>query len=128
MQRPAPSGTVPTRAMVLVGAGAATGAAARWAIAGVADTGPGQLPWATLLVNVVGCLAIGVAARRVGPATDTWFVAVTGVIGGFTTWSTFANEARSLTDDGHPVLAAVYLGVTVGAGLVAVELGRRAAR
>ena len=129
MQRPATAiARVPARAMLLVGAGAATGATARWAVAEAIPTHPGQLPWATLLVNVVGCFAIGAAARRIRPATDRWFLVVTGALGGFTTWSTFANEVRGLTDDGHTGLAAVYLGVTLLAGLVAVEIGRGVAR
>jgi CrcB protein len=114
--------------MLLVGAGAASGAAARWAIAEIIETGPGQLPWATLLVNVVGCLAIGIAARRLRPATDSWLLVVTGALGGFTTWSTLANEVRALADDGHAGLALGYLAVTVAAGLVAVEIGRGGAR
>jgi fluoride exporter len=119
---------IPARTMVLVGLGAAAGAAVRWAIAEAIATDPGQLPWETLLVNVLGCLAIGVASRRVRPETDVWFLAVTGAIGGFTTWSTLADEVRSLAGGGHPALALVYLTVTVAAGLLAVEIGRGAAR
>jgi CrcB protein len=132
MRRPAATiatiPTIPARTMALVGLGAAAGAAARWAIAEVVATDPGQLPWATLLVNVVGCLMIGAASRRIRPASDTWFVAVTGALGGFTTWSKLANEVRDLADGGHGALAAMYLGVTLVAGLVAVEIGRRVAR
>jgi CrcB protein len=135
MRRPAAAmgtmtgiGTVPARTMVLVGLGAAVGAAARWLIAEVVTTAPGELPWATLLVNVLGCLMIGVASRRIRPASDTWSVAVTGVLGGFTTWSALANEVRGLADAGHAALAMLYLGVTLVAGLVAVELGRWVAR
>ena len=116
------------RSMALVGAGAAIGALGRWAVAELISTDPGRLPWATLFVNVVGCLVIGVAARRVRPATDVWFAWVTGALGGFTTYSTFANEVRGLAADGHPGLAGIYLGVTLAAGLVAVEIGRGVAR
>ena len=132
MRRPAATlatiPSIPSRTMALVGLGSAAGAAVRWAIAELVATGPEQLPWATLLVNVVGCLMIGAASRRVRPASDTWFVAVTGAIGGFTTWSTLANEVRGLADDGHATLAVAYLGVTLVAGLVAVEIGRGVAR
>jgi CrcB protein len=129
MRRPTASlAMFPARTMLLVGVGAAVGAGARWSIAEVIDTRPGALPWATLLVNVVGCLAIGVAARRLRPATDAWFLAVTGALGGFTTWSTLANEVRGLADDGHALLAVAYLAVTVAAGLVAVEIGRGVGR
>ena len=110
--------------MLLVGAGAAAGALVRWAVAEAIGLSPGRLPWATLLVNVVGCLLIGIAARRLAPATDAWFALVTGGLGGFTTWSTFANEVRVLNADGHPMLAVVYLAITLTAGLVAVEIGR----
>ena len=116
------------RSMLLVGAGAAVGALARWAVAEVVNTAPDGFPWATLLVNVLGCLMIGVVSRRLAPATDAWFAGVSGALGGFTTFSAFANEARTLADLDRPVLALVYVGVTLVAGLAGVEVGRAAAR
>ncbi len=116
------------RSIVLVGVGGAIGALLRWGVAELIASPPGDFPWATLLVNVLGCIAIGAASRRIAPATDTWFVAVTGVLGGFTTFSTFANETRTLVDLDRAGLALVYVGVTLAAGVVGVEIGRAAAR
>jgi CrcB protein len=114
--------------MALVGVGGALGALLRWGLAELIDTAPDAFPWSTLLVNVLGCLLIGVASRRLAPATDAWFAGVSGALGGFTTFSTFANEARTLAELDRPMLAVVYVGVTLVAGLIGVELGRAAAR
>jgi CrcB protein len=85
-------------------------------------------PWATLVVNLVGCLLIGAAARRLDPATPTWFAAVSGFIGGLTTFSAFANEVRALVDADRASLALAYVVVTLVGGVAAVEFGRAAAR
>lgn len=115
------------RWLLLAGAGGAIGALGRAGIAEIVPHSAGEFPWATLLVNVIGCLAIGAAARRLSPLGDAWRFAVTGVIGGFTTFSTFANEVRGLFDENEQVLALVYVTVTVAAGLVCVDLGFRGA-
>ena len=83
-------------------------------------------PWATLLENILGCLAIGViassAAVRRGPDWLRPF-AITGVLGGFTTFSAFALETGVLLDSGRALSAAVYVGATMIVGLLAVRLG-----
>ena len=116
----------PLRDTALVAAGAAVGALARWQIAELLDTEPGQLPWETLIVNLVGCALIGVAAARLRPGSASWLLAVTGLLGGFTTFSAFANETRSLLDAGRTEIAFGYVGVTLAGGLAAVAIGRRA--
>jgi fluoride exporter len=110
--------------LAAVAAGGALGSAARY--------GAGLVwphPTATLIVNLVGCAVLGfvvetVPARRqllrlfLGP----------GVLGGFTTFSTYAVETRVLMADGQPGTAVVYaLGTLVGA-LAALSLGMVAAR
>lgn len=112
---------------LLAGAGGAIGALGRWAVAELIPRAGGAFPWATLIVNLVGCLAIGFAARRLSPLGDAWRFGVTGVIGGFTTFSTFANETRDLLDAAEPLTAFVYVTVSIGAGLVCVDLGFRGA-
>ena len=126
----APHGSVatPVRPMLLVGAGGAIGAIARWSIGEMITVSDAGFPWPTLLVNVVGCFLIGIAARRLAPATDAWFLGVTGAIGGFTTYSAFANELRDLLDAGRTGVALAYLAATIVGGLLAVEAGRAAAR
>ena len=121
------SETLTTRSAMLVAAGAAVGALARWQVAEWFGTEPGHLPWETLLVNLVGCLVIGIAAARIEPASDRWFAGVTGVLGGFTTFSAFANETRSLFDADRAGTAVLYVGATLLGGLAAVAAGRRVA-
>ncbi|HEX3002732.1 MAG TPA: fluoride efflux transporter CrcB [Angustibacter sp.] len=110
--------------LLSIGAGGAVGAAARWGVSQAVPTSPGQFPWATLGVNVSGCLALGVLMVFV---VDVWpprryvrpFLGV-GVLGGYTTFSTYVLEARSLVVDGAPGLAALYLLGSLLAGLLAV--------
>jgi CrcB protein len=92
------------------------------------DHGPGAFPWGTLVVNVVGCLLIGVAASRIERSTPLWSFTVTGLLGGFTTMSAFAVELNDLVDADRSVLAAVYLSITLTAGAVAFLVGERAGR
>ncbi len=123
-------------AYLLAALGGALGALARWAIGEVVPSSPGGWPWATLLVNLTGCLLLGallavLAARSPEPSWARPFLGV-GVLGGYTTYSTFAVEVVDLVDGGAPVLAAGYVLLSVVGGVVAVALGavtvRRAAR
>lgn len=110
------------RTPIAVVAGAALGAGGRWAVAELlaGDT----FPWATLLVNLVGCAAIGLAAVRVVRGTTAWYFLVTGLLGGLTTASTFAVDTRRLLDDGRPLVALAYIALSVGGGLAATSLAR----
>ncbi|MBM7806526.1 CrcB protein [Geodermatophilus bullaregiensis] len=119
-------------AYLLAALGGALGALARWGVAEALPRSPGGWPWATLLVNLGGCLLIGVltgvlAARRPEPAWARPFLAV-GVLGGYTTYSAFAVEAVLLADRGAVVLAAGYVLASVLGGVLAVVAGVRAVR
>ena len=86
------------------------------------------LPWATLTVNVVGSLLIGLLsgllARHGGSSTEAIrCFAVVGFCGGFTTFSTFSNETFRLIESSQWLSAAAYVGLSVLAGLAAVFLG-----
>jgi len=110
-----------------VAAGGAIGASGRWFVAWAMDatTGEQQLgtwPWATLIVNVVGCVLIGFAARRIERDTTTWAFAVTGVLGGFTTFSALAVELNDMADAERLPLAVLYGAVTLGVGVAATAL------
>jgi CrcB protein len=114
---------------VLAALGGALGALARWAVVVALPRSSGGWPWATLAVNLVGCLLIGVllavlAARRPDDDRLRTFLGA-GVLGGFTTYSAFAVEVADLLRAGTPVLAAGYVGVSVLGGLVAVAGGLR---
>jgi CrcB protein len=108
--------------LVTVAAGGALGATGRWAIAELWAADPALWEWSILIVNVVGSLAIGVAAKRLEPGTTAWSFAVTGVLGGFTTFSAFALALNDLVDAGRTQVAVLYGAVTLLAGIVAVVL------
>jgi fluoride exporter len=115
---------------VLAALGGALGALARWAAATALPSSPGGWPWATLLINLTGCLLLGllvavVAVRRPEARWLQPFLAV-GVLGGFTTFSAFAVEVVVQMDAGSAVLAAAYVLASVVGGIGAVALGARA--
>ncbi len=109
---------------VFAALGGALGALARWGLAEALPHAPGAWPWATLLVNLLGCLLIGVllAVLLAWFPHSPWlrpFLAV-GVLGGFTTYSTFAVDVVRMVDAGRGLLAAAYVVVSVLGGVAAV--------
>lgn len=85
-----------------------------------------DFPWATLTVNVVGCLAIGfVASSRAVTEGPDWLrpFVIAGVLGGFTTFSAFALETGILLDSGRVALALTYVAASLVLGLLAVRAG-----
>ncbi len=115
----------------VIALGGACGSLARWGVAEALPHDPDRFPWSTLVVNVVGCFAIGVVMVLV---MERWphrslvrpFFG-TGVLGGFTTFSTYAVDGRSLVAAGRPALAGAYLVATLLLGLLAVIAGLRTA-
>ena len=83
----------------------------------------GRFPWGTLVVNVLGCFAIGLLAPWLEDRTARAFWIV-GVLGGFTTFSAFGNETVELLRGDGAWLAAAYVGASLGCGLAAVGAGR----
>jgi len=113
--------------LLAVAAGGAFGATGRWLVAWALDSmgaghAPGTWPWATLSVNVVGCVLIGFAAQFVVEDTAAWAFVVTGVLGGFTTFSALAVELNDLAGADRMPLAIVYGGVTLVAGIGATMI------
>jgi CrcB protein len=113
-------------AYLLAALGGALGALARWGLAEALPS-PGGWPWATLLVNLTGCLLLGallavLATRSPEPSWARPFLGV-GVLGGYTTYSTFAVQVVDLVDGGALLLAAGYVLVSVVGGIAAVALG-----
>ena len=107
--------------------GGALGALARWGLTETFPADGGSWPWATLVINVCGCLALGlllglVFVRSPGSPWLRPFLG-TGVLGGFTTYSAFAVETVQLTDAGRPGLAAGYVLVSMAGGVAAAALG-----
>jgi CrcB protein len=117
---------------LLAALGGALGALARWAVTTALPHARGAWPWATLLVNLSGCLVIGallavLLARFPGSRRLRPFLAV-GVLGGYTTYSTFAVDVVQLADAGRGALAAAYVLASVLGGVLAVVLGLLAGR
>ncbi|MFI5768814.1 fluoride efflux transporter CrcB [Streptomyces sp. NPDC051658] len=120
MGAPNPQGSV----VAVVALGGAVGACARYGATLIWPTAPGGFPWTTLVVNVVGCAVIGVfmvvisevwtAHRLVRPFFGT------GVLGGFTTFSTYAVDIQRLIDGDRVRAGLGYLGLTLFAALAAV--------
>jgi CrcB protein len=117
---------VPTALAVALGGG--IGAAGRYGLDRLIERRSFSVfPWSTFTVNLSGCLVIGfliaaVVDRDVGPS---WLRVglVLGVVGGYTTFSTFAQETLDLLEESRPLLAVVYAAGRVSLGVVAVAVG-----
>ena len=114
--------------------GSALGGAARYGLSGIAaqhisDT----FPIGTLIVNVIGSFVIGFFATLTGPdgrmfvGTDARQFVMTGVCGGFTTFSSFSLQTLNLARDGEMALAGANIVLSLVLCLVAVWLGHVAA-
>lgn len=115
------------RLLAFVALGGAAGAVARYGVGGwVQGLTGATFPWGTLAVNVAGCFTLGLAMPLLQASVATpearAFVAV-GLLGGFTTFSTFSFEAMALVQDGQWARAAAYTLGSVGLGLTAVLIG-----
>ncbi|MFF4697154.1 fluoride efflux transporter FluC [Streptomyces chattanoogensis] len=108
----------------VVAAGGAVGAVARYGASVLWPTAPGAFPWTILAVNVVGCALMGVLMVLI---TELWsphrlvrpFLG-TGILGGFTTFSTYTVDIAHLVDARRAAPALAYLAATLLAALAAV--------
>ena len=113
--------TIPVLATIALGG--SLGGMARYGLELAFPAQPGRVPWATFTANVMGCLLIGVLMVLI---TEVWsphrlvrpFLGV-GLLGGFTTFSTYAVEVRALLVPGSAPLALGYLTGTLLSCLVA---------
>ena len=113
----------------LVGVGGFIGSICRYWLSGIVqDWMKPVFPAGTLVVNLVGCLVIGALSHLVenrgafSPETRTFLFV--GILGGFTTFSSFANESLNLWRDGSSGLASINVAAHIVLGLGAVWLGR----
>jgi fluoride exporter len=110
-----------------VAGGGAVGAIARYGISEAFPVTPGRFPSTTLAINVAGAFCLGVLLEWLvrHRTIDHWarFAVGVGVLGAFTTFSTFATEIVVLARDGHGAVAAAYAVTSVVAGIVAVLAG-----
>ena len=90
-----------------------------------------QFPWATVIINVMGSFLIGflaVVLTRWMPHPNIRLMVITGFLGGYTTFSTFENDALTLWERGEGILMAANVIGSVMAGFAAVLLGTALAR
>jgi CrcB protein len=118
--------------VVVIALGGMIGSLGRWGMAQALRPAPGAFPWATFWVNVTGAFLIGALMYFV---LEVWpphrlvrpFLAI-GILGGWTTFSTYMLDARVLVVDGHLLVATAYVVGTLVLGLAAVWLGFALAR
>lgn len=114
---------------ILVGSGGFVGAVLRFGLSGLVQRGAplSTFPWGTLAVNLLGCLLIGLIAGLVDSrqlfSPEARIFMLIGVLGGFTTFSTFGYEAIALLRDAEYLRAVAYVGIQVFAGLALVWSG-----
>jgi CrcB protein len=116
----------------VIAIGGAIGSVARWGLATALPHRESELAWGTIIANVAGSFLLGLLMAFV---LDVWadrryvrpFLGV-GVLGGFTTFSTYELDARGLIASGHAGLALAYVAGSVVAALVAVTVGVVAGR
>jgi CrcB protein len=112
------------RLLAAVALGGALGALARWGLLEAFPAATDEFPWATLAINVAGSFALALLpAFAVVRRRQALAVALgPGVLGGFTTLSTYSEQSRALLDAGRTGAAAAYLLGTLAACLVAVAV------
>lgn len=115
------------RNIIAVGAGSFIGGIARY-IVSLAMKGISKgFPWATVLVNLSGCLIIGLLwgflSRNASESTSWGLFLTVGLCGGFTTFSTFSKEALTMLQTGQIWGFASYIALSILAGIALVALG-----
>jgi CrcB protein len=116
--------------LVLVGIGGFIGSVLRFGVSGLVQewTKRDDFPVGTLAVNVIGCLIIGIVSQlaeaRAAFSPETRAFVVIGILGGFTTFSSFGNETMNLWRDGEGFLGFLNVAAQLVLSLGAVWLGR----
>ena len=119
--------------VVGVALGGALGASARWLLDRLIEQHTESVfPWSTFTINVTGCFLIGVVVESLVDRhhLPAWIRigAVVGVLGGYTTFSTFAQETFALLESSDVAVALVYTTASVVTGVLAVYAGTRLGR
>jgi fluoride exporter len=119
--------------ILLVGIGGALGSIFRYLLGTWTQTASRSIdfPYGTLAVNLIGCFVIGflsqLAEARGAFTSESRALVFVGVLGGFTTFSSFGNDTVNLLRDGETFNALANVGTNVILGLMLVWLGRAAA-
>lgn len=119
--------------VLLVIAGGGVGSAARYLVSqAITERFGAGFPWGTLAVNVTGSLLIGLLAALADDArvigASSRLLLVTGVLGGFTTFSAFSLETVRLAESGAAIRALLNVGVSIGLCCIAAAIGLAAGR
>lgn len=114
--------------LLLAAAGGAIGSGARYLVhVGTVRALGTDFPWSTLLVNLVGCLAMGLVTElvmlRLGGSVEARVFLATGILGGFTTFSAFALDFAALLTWHETLPAVVYLLASMVGSILAVYAG-----
>ena len=118
------------RNLLIIGLGGFIGAVLRYLISGQVHRWSQSVdfPYGTLAVNLIGCLLIGALTRldelRGVITPEMRFFIFIGLLGAFTTYSTFSNEAMNLINGRRFDMALLYIGMHMALGLGAVLAGR----
>ncbi|WP_261305868.1 fluoride efflux transporter CrcB [Paenibacillus andongensis] len=114
--------------MLYIGLAGILGAIARFALSAIWNpTTVSVFPWGTFICNLIGCLILGFItfAPKLRIPTRLRLPITTGFIGSFTTFSTFSFETMRMLNQGHVVLAAIYVLGSLWGGLGATWMGVR---
>lgn len=118
--------------LAVIALGGMCGAAARYGVTQLLPTPAGRFPWATFVENLAGSFLLGLLLvlllERFPPSRYLRPFLATGVLGSFTTMSTYQLETALLIKDGHPLTGALYGLGSLAAGLAVAYAGIRAGR
>ena len=121
------------RSILLVGLGGCIGSILRYLVSTVIPWDRSGFPTATFIVNIAGCLLIGLiygllSKYSAGHSNSLYLLPTTGFCGGFTTFSTFSNEAVTMLQCGNPTGGLLYITGSLVLGLSATLGGYALAR
>lgn len=117
-----------TKTLIAIFIGGGTGSVLRYAIQQILNERitAASFPWGTFTVNLCGSFLIGLfyaLSARLGLSAEMRLLLTTGLCGGFTTFSTFSNDALLLLKQNHAGLFILYAFTSVVLGIAAVWLG-----
>lgn len=116
------------RLLLLVGMGSALGGMLRYGVSLLLPSDIGRIPWATLLVNLLGCFLLGLFngyVARFGPSAEMRAFLAVGLCGGFTTFSTFIAEGGAMFRAQFYPSMLLYWGASCLGGLLLLFWGNR---
>lgn len=118
--------------LAVIALGGMVGASARYGVARWLPTDPGRFPWATFWTNLSGSFLLGLllvlVIERLPPTRYLRPFVATGILGAFTTMSTYEVETALLLKDGHTATALLYGVGSLAAGLALAAAGIRVGR